>query len=160
MTIATLTVRWLNRRWDDLLAVLGGIYPNTSWSKERNSPGSEKRMYGFRKDRIGTSVFASGLSSERMRCAMESFSSEVFDEFHPEAVLVGGDGYHRRCFRNLPILLIDISADELRREMQLVRMVEQIGRKGKSFERFVAVVRVVLSGRAVKTWWPIKEKQS
>lgn len=89
MTIATLTVWWLNRRWDDLLAVLGGIYPNTSWGKERNSPGSEKRMYGFRKDRIGTSVFASGLSSERMRCAMESFSSEVFDEIHPEAVLVG-----------------------------------------------------------------------
>lgn len=57
-------------------------------------------------------------------------------------------------------MLIDISANELRREMQLVRMVEQIGRKGKSFERFVAVVRVVLSGRAVKTWWPIKEKQS
>lgn len=141
MRIATLTVRWLNRRWDDLLAVLGGIYPNTSWGKECNSPGSEKRMYGFRKDRIGTSVFTSGLSSERMRCAMESFSSEVFDEFHP-------------------ILLIDISANELRREMQLVRMVEQIGRKGKSFERFVAVVRVVLSGRAVKTWWPIKEKQS
>ena len=62
---------------------------------------------------------------------------------------------------NLPILLIDIPANELRRKMQLVRMVEQLGRKGKGFERFVAVVRVMLSGRAVKAWWPMtKKKQS
>lgn len=83
MRIATLTVWWLDRRWDDLFAVLGGIYPDTPWGKERDSPGSEERMYSFRKERVGTSVLASGLSSERVRCAMEGFSGEVFNEFHP-----------------------------------------------------------------------------
>lgn len=63
-------------------------------------------------------------------------------------------------FCNLPILFIDISTYELGRKMQLMRVVEQIGRNGKGFKRFIAIVRVLLGGWAVKTWRPTtKEKQ-
>lgn len=55
-------------------------------------------------------------------------------------------------FCNLPILFIDISTYELGRKMQLMRVVEQIGRKGKGFKRFITIVRVLLGGWAVKTW--------